>query len=88
MKVIHEEYLRAYLDGKSVDMMWSYRKDRWVRFESKGMTLENFNDKHCKFRYTPKIVEVNLNDFYAEYDSGVPMCKLIEKYLHRGGNDA
>lgn len=86
MKVVHEEYLRAFLDGVTVQRKSKSKFDTckvWEDFDLGYMALHSFNADAYIFRYKPKVIEVILEDFYAEYDSGVPMCEIIEKYLPR-----
>lgn len=92
-KIVQEEYLRAYLDGVSIDRR--YEDNDWKTFTSSKMLLSCFNDENFTFRYTPKVVEVSLEDFYADYDKVLNTTKtigwylsvqdLIDKYLPRNG---
>lgn len=64
----------------------------WEDFVAEAVSLESFNNSHFVFRYVPVVIEVNLDDFYAEYDScnstnhkEIFLEELIEKYLPRDG---
>lgn len=89
-RVIHQEYLEAWLRGESIQR--HSIGDDWEIFDPSKMSLCVFDSKNYKFRITPKPVEVNLTDFYAEYDKIASMelsCErgydklvtLIKKYL-------
>lgn len=90
-RVIHQEYLEAWLRGESVQFCL-LSEGRWWDFDVHH--IERVNDEICKFRITPKTIEVNLTDFYADYDKIASMelsCErgydklvtLIKKYLPR-----
>lgn len=92
-RVIHQKYLEAWLRGESVDTTYSLSED-WNVFTLDTHDLSCFSNKSWSFRITPKTIEVNLKDFYAEYDKITVMeisyergydklVTLIKKYLPR-----
>lgn len=92
-RVIHQEYLEAWLSGESLDS--SYKDGDWKYFDYNNYSLDVFNSEDHKFRITPKVIEVNLTDFYAEYSNTTglevsyergydELVTLIKKYLPRG----
>ena len=88
--VVHQEYLEAWLRGDVVEVTYSISED-WNVFSLETHDLSYFNNKSWCFRMTNnKTVEVNLKDFYKEYDDirsasyrEVLLDELIEKYLPR-----
>ena len=92
-RVIHQEYLEAWLRGESIQRC--YKGGDWFDFTIKYLSLDVFNINEYEFRITPKTVEVNLTDFYADYYSinyttdtvefGIALTDLFNKYLLRGG---
>ena len=96
-RVIHQEYLEAWLRGENVQATWSLSED-WSMFNLETHDISYFNNKSWSFRITPKTVEVaedsvvvSLTDFYAEYDNITTanfresfLEDLIAKYLPRG----
>ena len=94
-RVIHQEYLEAWLRGGNVQR--SYNGDDWTVVDGVRMSLDTFDHEGCEFRITPKTVEVtedsvvvSLTDFYAEYDKITTVNfresfleDLIAKYLPR-----
>lgn len=92
-KIVHEEYLRAYLDNVHIE--FRFEGCLWKTFDINEHRLETFNTVEFEFRYTPKVVEVSLTDFYAEYDKYnnhtgnmdyiANLQDLIDKYLPRNG---
>ena len=87
-RVIHQEYLEAWLRGESLDS--SYKDSDWKYYDYNNYSLDVFNSEDHKFRMTPKVIEVNLTDFYAEYDKITTVNfreslleDLIAKYLPR-----
>lgn len=91
-RVIHQEYLEAWLRGESVQR--SYKGGDWMIFDGVRLSLDTFDHEGYEFRITPKTVEVHLTDFYTEYDKISSMeisyergydklVTLIKKYLPR-----
>ena len=71
-------------------MQIKFKQAYWEDFKTENMSLDCFNGSEYLFRYKNKIIEVNLDDFYAEYDScnsanykEMFLEELIEKYLPR-----
>ena len=89
-RVLHQEYLEAWLRGESVDVKYGIR-GHWYKFGVEEYQIDGFNNVNYEFRITPKAIEVNLTEFYAEYDSITSVNfresfleGLIAKYLPRG----
>ena len=92
-RVIHQKYLEAWLRGESVQFQWCGQV-LFNIFDIDKHELSLFENDKYMFRITPKTVEVNLTDFYAEYDSinyttdtvefGIALTDLLNKYLPRG----
>lgn len=92
-RVIHQEYLEAWLRGESVEFQ-SCGQVLFYIFDINKHELSLFENDKYMFRITPKTIEVNLTDFYADYDKIASMelsCErgydklvtLIKKYLPR-----
>ena len=92
-RIVHQEYLEAWLRGESVDATYSLSED-WNVFTLETHDLSYFSNKSWSFRITPKTVEVNLTDFYADYSNTTglevsyergydELVMLIKKYLPR-----
>lgn len=88
-RVVHQEYLEAWLRGDVVEAAYSISED-WNVFSLETHEMSCFNNKSWCFRMSKKTVEVNLKDFYKEYDDirsasyrEVLLEELIEKYLPR-----
>lgn len=89
-RVLHQEYLEAWLRGESVYAKYVTREN-WCKFGVEEYQLDAFNNDNYEFRITPKPIEVDLTEFYAEYDSVTSVNfresfleELIAKYLPRG----
>ena len=89
-RVLHQDYLEAWLRGESVVLKYGTREN-WRKFGVEEYQLDAFNNVNYEFRITPKTIEVNLTEFYAEYDSITSVNfreafleDLIAKYLPRG----
>ena len=89
-RVVHQEYLEAWLRGESVELQWCGQVLFDV-FDIDKYDMSLFADNRYMFRITPKTVEVNLTDFYGEYDKITTVNfresfleDLIAKYLPRG----
>lgn len=91
-RIVHQKYLEAWLNGEVVEFQWCGQ----VFFDVFDInhpkhTLQLFADNRYMFRLKPKIVEINVTDFYAEYDKMLNTYKtedfmlgiqdLVEKYL-------
>lgn len=89
-RVVHQEYLEAWLRGEIVELKYGSYGD-WNEFTLGEYLIEAFNNPQLEFRLSNnKTVEVNLTDFYKDYDSissanyrEVLLEDLIEKYLPR-----
>lgn len=95
-RVVHQEYLEAWLRGENVQATYSLSED-WSMFTLETHAISYFNNKSWSFRIAPKIVEVtedslvvSLTGFYAEYDKITTVNfresfleDLIAKYLPR-----
>ena len=91
-RVIHQEYLEAWLRGESVD--FRVECGDFTKFCSISYDLNVFDNPDREFRITPKTIEVNLTDFYADYSNTTglevsyergydELVSLIKKYLPR-----
>ena len=87
-RVVHQKYLEAWLRGESVD--FRVECGDFTKFCSMSYDLNVFDNQDREFRITPKTIEVDLTDFYAEYDKITTVNfresfleDLIAKYLPR-----